>query len=387
MERPSVAMRHLDLRCRGPGCDVVASGELDPGRVSEVSSSVPQVLFSMEDTTVNIIELYAPRLDALRPAGVDEPQAGSGEVLVRLRAASLNFLDIAVASGRYPGPTFPMVPVADGAGEIAALGDGVEDWAVGDRVMPHFLPDWQDGQLTPSALAARRGVTRPGSLAEYVVVPAASLVAVPDHLSFLEAATLPVAATTAWRAVRSAAIGPHSTVLLLGTGGVSIFALQFAKAHGAHVVMTSSSDEKLARARALGADRTINYRQTPDWSAEVLRLTGGRGADLVLETGGAETLAQSVNAAAMAGTVFVIGFLTGTQPSIDVIPVMEKEVRIQGNHTGPVAALRAAAAAIAAHRLVPVVDRVFEMRDAAAAYAHLAEGRSHFGKIAIDVGD
>ena len=335
---------------------------------------------------MNVIELAGPSLDALRPASRDVPRPGSGKVLVRLSAASLNFLDVAVATGVYPGPTFPMVPVADGAGEIAELGDGVEHWAVGDRVMPHFLPDWQDGSLTPSALDARRGVTRPGSLAEYVAVPAASLVAIPAHLSFVQAATLPVAATTAWRAVRSAAIGPHSTVLLLGTGGVSIFALQFAKAHGAQVIITSSSDEKLARARTLGADYTINYRQTPDWAAETLRLTAGRGVDLVLETGGTETFAQSVGVAAMGGTVFVIGFLTGTRATLDVVPVMERQIRILGNHTGPVAALRAASAAMAAHKLVPVVDRVFEMSDAAAAYAHLNGGKSHFGKIAVDIG-
>lgn len=382
-----MAIHHLDLTRWRPGCEVVAPGYWMRDKYPKSLCAIRQVFISIKDEILNIIELSAPSLEALRPASRDIPRPGSGEVLVRLRAASLNFLDIAVASGTYPGPTFPMVPVADGAGEVAELGDGVEHWAVGDRVMPHFLPDWQDGLLTPSALAARRGVTRSGSLAEYVAVPAVSLVAVPDHLSFVQAATLPVAATTAWRAVRSAAIGPHSTVLLLGTGGVSIFALQFAKAHGARVMITSSSDEKLARARELGADCTINYRQTPDWAAEALRLTAGRGADLVLETGGAETLAQSVSAAAMAGTVFVIGFLTGTQPTFDVIPVMEKEVRIQGNHTGPVAALRAASAAIAAHRLVPMVDRVFEMSDAAAAYAHLAEGRSHFGKIAINIGE
>ena len=339
---------------------------------------------------MNVIELAAPRLDALRAATRPEPRPAPGEVLVRLRAASLNFLDIAVATGAYPGPTFPMVPVADGAGEIAELGPsvggwGAGGWAVGDRVVPHFLPDWQDGTLTPAAFAARRGVTRPGSLAEYVAVPAASLVAVPEHLSFAQAATLPVAATTAWRAVRTAGLGPHSTALLLGTGGVSIFALQFAKAHGARVIVTSSSDEKLERARKLGADLTINYRDIPDWDAEALRLTGGRGADLVLETGGAQTFARSVNAAAMAATVFVIGFLTGARPGIDVLPIMEKELRIQGNNTGPVADLRAVAAAIAAHRLVPVVDRTFAMDQAAEAYAHLAAGGRHFGKIAIGI--
>jgi NADPH:quinone reductase-like Zn-dependent oxidoreductase len=334
---------------------------------------------------MNVIELTAPRLDAFRPASYPTPQAGPREVLIRLRAASLNFLDIAVATGLYPGPAFPLVPVADGAGEIAALGEGVDDWAVGDRVIPHFMPNWQDGTMTPTSFAAKRGVTRPGSLAEYVAVPTSSLVAIPDHLSFTEAATLPVAATTAWRAVRSAGLGPHSTALLLGTGGVSIFALQFAKAHGARVIATSSSDEKLERARELGADLTINYRNTPEWDAEALRLTDGHGADLVLETGGTETFARSVNAAAMAGTVFVIGFLTGTGPTFNVLPVMEKELNIKGNNTGPVAALRAATAAIAAHRLKPIVDATFEMSDAAEAYAYLAHGGRHFGKIALNV--
>jgi NADPH:quinone reductase-like Zn-dependent oxidoreductase len=334
---------------------------------------------------MNVIELIAPRLDALRAASYATPRPGPGEALIRMRAASLNFLDVAVATGAYPGPTFPIVPVADGAGEITELGEGVEGWAAGDRVVPHFMPDWQDGTMTPAVFAARRGVTRPGSLAEYVAVPASSLVAMPDHLTFAQAATLPVAATTAWRAVRAARLGPHSTVLLLGTGGVSIFALQFAKAHGARAIITSSSDEKLERARKLGADLVINYRDTPEWDAEALRLTGGRGADLVLETGGAETFARSVNAAAMAGTVFVIGFLTGARPTIDVLPIMEKELRIQGNNTGPVADLAAATAAIAAHRLLPVVDQVFAMNDAAEAYAHLAAGGRHFGKIAISV--
>lgn len=334
---------------------------------------------------MKLIELTAPRLDAFRTTSQATPRAARGEVLVRLRAASLNFLDIAVATGAYPGPVFPMVPVADGAGEIAELGEGVSGWRVGDRVVPHFMPDWQDGTLTPAMFAARRGVTRPGSLSEYAVVSAASLVAIPDHLTFAEAATLPIAATTAWRAVRSAKLGPHSTALLLGTGGVSIFALQFAKAHGARVIVTSSSDEKLERARKLGADLTINYRDIPDWDTEARRLTNGYGADLVLETGGTETFSRSVNAAAVAGTVFVIGFLTGTQPTIDVLPIMEKELRIQGNNTGPVAELRAAAAAIARHRLVPVVDQSFAMEDFAEAYAHLAAGGRHFGKLVITI--
>ena len=334
---------------------------------------------------MKVIELTAPRLDALRPAEYDTPHPGRSEVLVRLKAASLNFLDIAVATGKYPLSQFPIIPVTDGAGEIAEIGEGVEDWKAGDKVIPHFLPFWEDGALTPAVLAPRRGVTLPGSLAEYVAVPAASLVPMPAHLSFAEAAALPIAATTAWRAVRAARLGPGRTALLLGTGGVSIFALQFAKAHGATVIITSSSDEKLQRAREMGADETINYKQTPDWDAEALRLTDGRGADLVLETGGTETFPRSVNAAAMNGTVFVIGFLSGSKITVEVLAIMEKELRVQGNNTGPVAALREAAAAIAAHKLVPVVDETFAMNDAAEAYAHLAEGGKHFGKIAITV--
>lgn len=334
---------------------------------------------------MKVIELTAPRLDALRPAEYDTPRPGPGEILVRLRAASLNFLDIAVATGKYPVSIFPMIPVTDGAGEIAEVGNGVAGWKSGDRVIPHFLPEWQDGTLTAAALAPRRGVTLPGSLAEYVSVPAASLAPMPEHLTFEQAATLPIAATTAWRAVRSAHLGPGYTALLLGTGGVSIFALQFAKAHGARVIITSSSDEKLQRAIELGADETINYKKTPDWDTEALRLTNGRGADLVLETGGTDTFPRSVNAAAMSGTVFVIGFLSGSAVTVEVLPIMEKELIVKGNNTGPISALREAAAAIAAHKLIPVVDEIFALDDAAEAYAHLAEGGKHFGKIAIRV--
>lgn len=331
---------------------------------------------------MNVIELTAPGLDALRPANYDVPHPKPGEVLLRLRAASLNFLDIAVATGKFPGAAYPMIPVTDGAGEIAALGEGVEGWKVGDRVVPGFMPYWQDGKLPPHPL--RRGVTLPGSLAEYVSVPAASLAPIPEHLSFTEAATLPIAAMTAWRAVRSARLGPGFTALFLGTGGTSIFGLQFAKAHGARVIITSSSDDKLARAREMGADLTVNYRRTPDWDAEVLRLTEGQGADLVLETGGAETFSRSVNAAARNATVFVIGFLSGTTVTADVLSIMQKELVIQGNDGGPVEALRETTAAVAAHKIVPIVDQTFAMSEAVEAYAHLAGGK-HFGKVVISV--
>jgi NADPH:quinone reductase-like Zn-dependent oxidoreductase len=192
--------------------------------------------------------LSEPSLHALRRLEVADPRPGHGEVLVRLRAAALNYVDVAVATGKFPAP-YPLVPVADGAGEIVELGEGVTGVAVGERVMPHFMPDWHSGPMTAQTSAAMRGISRQGSLAEYVAVPAASLVSVPAHLDFVAGATLPIAATTAWNAVRSAQVRPGSTVVILGTGGVSIFALQFAKASGATVILASSSEAKLERAR------------------------------------------------------------------------------------------------------------------------------------------
>lgn len=333
------------------------------------------------------IQLTSHSLTAFRQTELPDPKAGYGEVLVRLRAATLNYADVAVATGAFPGAAFPMIPVADGAGEVVALGEGVDNMplgpAIGDRVVPHFMPDWQDGAMTPRNVAAMRGITLPGSLADYVAVPAHSLVALPPHLDFVQGASLPIAATTAWNAVRSASTRPGSVVVLLGTGGVSIFALQFAKASGATVIIASSSDEKLERARQLGADHLINYRATPAWDEEVLKLTEGRGADLVVETVGEATIARSINAAAMGGTIFTVGFVSGTAASINLLPIIVKALRIVGNSTGSVADLAQATRAIAAHRIMPVIDRVFDMADTAAAYAELSAGGRHFGKIAI----
>ena len=333
--------------------------------------------------TMHAVQLTAHSLRAFQSTELPDPQAGYGEVLVRMRAATLNYADVAVATGAFPGATFPMVPVADGAGEVVALGEGVSGPAVGDRVVPHFMPGWQDGAMTARKVAAMRGITLPGSLADYVAVPAHSLVALPAHLDFVQGAALPIAATTAWNAVRSASVRPGSVVLLLGTGGVSIFALQFAKASGTTAILASSSDEKLERARQLGADHLVNYRATPAWDAEVRKLTDGRGVDLVVETVGQATIARSLNAAAMGGTVFTVGFLTGTAASIDLLTIITKGLRIVGNSTGSVADLAAATRAIAAHRIVPVIDRVFGIADTAAAYAELHAGGRHFGKLAI----
>ncbi|MEP6566926.1 MAG: NAD(P)-dependent alcohol dehydrogenase [Mesorhizobium sp.] len=329
------------------------------------------------------IELTAASLDAFRGVTVATPEPQRGEVLIRQRAASLNFVDVAVASGNYRGPSFPLIPVADGAGEIVGVGEGVARLAVGDRVIAHAKPRWIGGRPRLYETTEMRGVTLPGSLAEYVALPANAVVPIPEHLSFEAAATLPIAATTAWNALRAADIGPGSVVVLQGTGGVSIFTLQLAKASGATVVITSSSDEKLERARALGADQLINYRATPDWDAKVLELTNGLGADLIVDTGGTATFARSVNAAAPGGTVFVIGFVTGSEATVNLLPIIVKALKVLGNNTGSVSDLRDAVRAIAAARIEPVVDKVFSQDQAAEAYAHMAAGGRHFGKLAF----
>jgi NADPH:quinone reductase-like Zn-dependent oxidoreductase len=330
---------------------------------------------------MNLIELTGPDSFQRREAPAPPPP-GRGEAHVRMCAASLNFIDLAVAQGLYPGTTYPLIPIADGAGEIIAIGPEVTSVAVGDRVALHPKSLWIAGRA--SALQARtmRGVNRPGSLAEIVAVDAATLVKGADHLSWEEMASLPICATTAWNALATADVGPGSTVALLGTGGVSIFALQLAKARGARVIITSSSDDKLARARAAGADEVVNYRRSQDWDAKVVALTDGVGADLVLDTVGAATFSQSLAAVRQGGVVYTVGFVTGSKVELDLMPLIVKAVRVIGNNTGSVENLSEAAAAIAAHRIQPVIDQVFGLAELPEAYAALAAG-GHFGKLAI----
>jgi NADPH:quinone reductase-like Zn-dependent oxidoreductase len=333
---------------------------------------------------MHAIELHAPALDALQRVQSPQPQARRGEVLVRMMAASFNFLDWAVITGRYPGVTFPIVPIADGAGEVVALGEDVDTLAVGDRVVIHPKSLWADGRGTARNAAAMRGVNRPGALREFASVSADTAVRVPEHLSWSEAASLPIAATTAWNALVTAQVGPGDTVLLLGTGGVALAALQLAKARGATVIITSSSDEKLVRAGALGADHLVNYRTTPAWDAAVLSLTDGVGVDLVIEGGGTDTFARSLAAVRHAGTVFTIGFLSGMRTEVDLLTVIAKAIRVQGSNTGSAEMLRGALAAIAAHRIAPVVDRTYALTDLQDGYAAL--GRSaHVGKLALTI--
>jgi len=329
------------------------------------------------------IHLTAPALDAFQRVSLPDPVPQRGEVLVRMKAASLNFIDIAVATGAYPGPVFPLVPVADGAGEVVAVGPEVDDVVPGDRVALHSKARWAAGRASARNGRAMRGVNLPGSLREFAVAAADTLVKVPDRLGWEAAAALPITATTAWNALVAADIGPGSSVAVLGTGGASVFTMQLAKARGATVIVTSSSDARLERARQLGADHLVNYRRTPEWDREILALTAGRGVDLVLETAGAETISRALNAVRHGGTVFTIGFLSGGRAEVDLMTIIVKSIRLQGNNTGSAADLADAVAAIAASGIDPVVDRVYGLGELDQAYRALARGGSHFGKLAI----
>jgi NADPH:quinone reductase-like Zn-dependent oxidoreductase len=336
-----------------------------------------------QESAMHSIEITSPSFDAFRRVERPEPAPpGKGRILVRMKAGSLNFADLAVASGQYPGALFPNIPLSDGAGEVIAAGDHVWQVAVGDRVAVHVKPRWIAGRPSAELANPMRGATLPGSLVEIADLDAASVVKLPDYLSWEAAGTLPIAAMTAWRALEFAQVGPASTVVLLGTGGVSIFALQLAKARGARVIITSSSDQKLDRARALGADEVFNYRAGPAWEAFVLQCTGGIGADLVVDPVGGDGLGRSVAAVRHGGAVAAIGFLGGGATSLDLLPVIFKEVRVQGSNGGSVADLAGAVAALAAHRIEPVIDRVFGLADLTAGYNFMAQG-GHFGKIAI----
>jgi NADPH:quinone reductase-like Zn-dependent oxidoreductase len=321
-------------------------------------------------------------LNAERPM----PKVGHGEICIRVRAASLNYRDLVVAKGGYRGGLKPsLIPLSDGAGEVVEIGAGVSRFKTGNRVVGAFFPDWQAGAISAERTArALGGGGLDGMLAEFVVVPETGAIHVPAHLSFEQAATLPCAGVTAWNAVvETARVKAGETVLLLGTGGVSLFALQFAKMHGARVILTSSSNEKLARAKALGADDVINYRDTPDWDRAVNALTGGRGADLVVEVGGPGTLERSIRSARVGGMVTMIGALSGTG-QIDPRPLISRSVRLQGIYVGSLDMFTAMNAAADKAVLAPMVDRVFRFDQARDAYAHLAGG-SHFGKVVIAV--
>lgn len=331
---------------------------------------------------MHAISLTGPSLDQLTHVELpDPPPPGHGQVLVRMHAASLNFIDLAVALGQYPGINYPVIPVADGAGEVVALGDEVSGLALGDRVALHPKAIWFAGRGTTEKATVTRGVSRSGSLIEIATVDAGSVVKLADHLSWEAAATIPIAGTTAWNGLVCADVGPGSTVVLLGTGGVSLFALQLAKARGARVIVTSSSDAKLMRVRELGADETINYNASPNWDAQVLALTDGVGADLVIDTVGVATFARSLAAARYGGVIFTIGFVTGTSLQLDLMTIIVKALRVQGNNTGSAEDLGKAMQAVKAARIEPVVARTFGIGEIADAYREQSNGP--FGKLAI----
>jgi len=325
-------------------------------------------------------------IDALTLVERPEPQPGWGQVLIRVRATSLNYRDLIVVQGGYGNKEkLPLIPMSDGAGEVVAVGEGVTRVKLGDRVAGIFFQDWIAGTLTKEKMNSALGGAINGLLTEYAVLSQDGLVLLPDHLSYEEGATLPCAAVTAWHAlVTKGSITAGETVLVLGTGGVSIFALQFAKMHGARVIVTSSSDAKLERAKELGASEVINYKSTPNWEERVYELTARNGVDHVVEVGGAGTLEKSIRAVRVGGRISLIGVLTGVAGEVNPMPVLMKSLTVQGIYVGSREMFEAMNQAIALHQLKPVIDRIFPLTEAQEAYRYM-KSAAHFGKIVIQV--
>jgi NADPH:quinone reductase-like Zn-dependent oxidoreductase len=311
-------------------------------------------------------------------------------VLIKIHAVSLNYRDLMMVKGFYnPKMALPRVPCSDGAGEVAAIGEGVNRVRVGDRVCGIFMQRWLEGPLTAEKSKAALGGDVDGMLAEYVLLDQDGVVCFPEYLSYEEAATLPCAGVTAWNALHHAgepasAALPGETVVIQGTGGVSIFALQFAKLLGARVIGTSSSDEKLTRAYGLGLNAGCNYKEHPEWSRWISDVTGGQGADRIIEVGGAGTFGQSLRAARVGGTIAQIGVLSGatTSEPLALTPILHKQLRVQGIYVGSRVMFEEMDTAIATERLRPVIDRVFSFDQVREAFQHM-QSASHFGKIVI----
>jgi NADPH:quinone reductase-like Zn-dependent oxidoreductase len=326
------------------------------------------------------------QIDGLKLMDEGPGKLAPSQVRVRLHAASLNFRDLMVVKGMYPpGSTAPLVPGSDGAGEVAEAGSAVTRFKVGDRVTTCFFPHWIDGRPSLQKIGGALGGAGSGggTFAEEVVLEEGALVRSPAHLDYAEAATLTCAGVTAWRALFFAAqLRPGETVVLLGTGGVSIWALQLARAAGARVIITSSSDAKLARARALGADETINYVTTPEWAGEVRRLTNGEGADVVIEVGGEKTIGQSLAAVRVAGTIVIVGAVSGSGGAIVPRQLIAGSLCVQGVYVGSRVMHEELARFVELKQIRPVVDRSFPLVEAPGAYRYFEAGK-HFGKVAL----
>jgi NADPH:quinone reductase-like Zn-dependent oxidoreductase len=324
-------------------------------------------------------------IDALRLAERPVPTPRRGEILVRIKAASLNYRDLAILTQKYMAALpLPYVPASDACGEVVEVGEEVTRFKVGERVTPLYTQGWHDGYPTPEQRTKRTlGAPLSGVLQGYVVVPAEDAVSAPPNLNDGEAATLPIAALTAWSTLQEGGVKAGDTVLVQGTGGVALFALQFAKIMGARVIALSSSEDKLARAKQLGADIGINYRTTPNWGVAVREATGGRGVDIIVETAGA-TLDQSLAAIAFGGFIGIVGFVAGMKADVPLRSIIGPMIRIQGIAVGSRARFEAMNRAIALHKLRPVIDSTFPLEKAADAFRHLEQGK-HFGKIVISL--
>jgi len=324
-------------------------------------------------------------MDGVKLSTRPAPVPGRGQVRIAMRAASVNYRDLLVPLRGYGQrmKQLPLIMLCDGVGVVESVGDDVTRFAVGDRVCPMYFQTWQSGAPDNRKLEQALGSEVDGTMAEFMVLPEACVAAPPPHMSDIEAASLPTAALTAWRALISEGrLKAGDTVLVQGTGGVALFAIQIAKMHGARVIATSSSDAKLARARELGADEGINYVETPEWGRLARELTGGAGVDHVVELGGENTLPQSLRAVRTGGTISMIGVLSGGKMSASLGQVVTRHVRLQGITVGNRDDFEAMSRAMAQHRLVPVIDRAFAFDELLQALEHLRSGR-HFGKIAI----
>lgn len=311
------------------------------------------------------------------------PHPGPEQVLIEMRAAALNYRDLLIIQGAYsPHLRLPLIPVSDGVGSVIAVGEQVTQFKPGDRVAGIFVQNWLSGDL-PEGAPRTLGLDMDGMLTQYTILHQNAVVRVPEHLTDEEAATLPCAAVTAWNALMvQDALKPGETVLIQGTGGVALFALQFAMLAGARPILLSSSDERLEQARGLGAAEGINYKRVPEWDQEVLKLTDGKGVDHVVEVGGGATLARSLNAVRVGGHISVIGILSGISAELSMLTILMKQVRIQGVFVGSRRTFERMNDAIALHKLRPVVGRVFPFEAAREAFTYL-EKRDHVGKIAI----